>query len=83
MNREELKALLLQTLEQFAKDKEALANATEDTELREDLKIKSARLVDVVLDLEEKLGIEVEPDDMDEMWTIGEALDVLERYANK
>jgi acyl carrier protein len=83
MNREELKALLLQTLEQFAKDKEALANATEDTELREDLKIKSARLVDVVLDLEEKLDVEVEPDDMDEMWTIGEALDVLERYVNK
>ena len=83
MERERLKSLFLEILTNYAKDKEALANATDDTEIRADLKIKSARLVDVILDIESELDIEVEPDDMDQMFTIGEAVDILSAYLKK
>ena len=83
MERERLKSLFLKILTNYAKDKEALANATDDTEIRADLKIKSARLVDVILDVESELDIEVEPDDMDQMFTIGEAVDILSGYLKK
>ncbi len=83
MKYEELRSLLFKTLANYAKDKEALANATDKTEIREDLKIKSARLVDVILDLETELNVEIEPDDMDGMFTIGEAMEVLKKYTQQ
>lgn len=81
MDSAQLKSLLLEILAKYAKDKDALDTATDNTEIRRDLKIKSARMVDVILDLEAKLGVEIEPDDMDEMFTIGESVAVLKRYA--
>lgn len=81
MDSAQLKSLLLEILAKYAKDKDALDAATDNTEIRRDLKIKSARMVDVILDLEAKLNVEIEPDDMDEMFTIGESVAVLKRYA--
>lgn len=83
MTESDLKSLLLTSLGKYAKDKEALANATDETDIRKDLKIKSARLVDVILDLEVEMGVEIEPDDIDEMFTIGDAVKILKGYADQ
>ena len=83
MSRDEIKAITLEVLAKYAKNKAAMAQATEETEIRDDLKIKSARLVDVVLDLETKLDIEVDPEDMDQMFTVGEAIEILGKYLSR
>lgn len=83
MDSASLRNVLLEILAKYAKDTEALNAVTDDTEIRRDLKIKSARMVDVVLDLETELDVEIEPDDMDEMFTIGEAVAVLKKYTQQ
>ena len=61
----------------YAKDKAALASATDDTNILEDLKVNSARLVDVILDFEDAFDIEVEDEDADKVNTIGDALSLI------
>ncbi|MFT5165017.1 MAG: acyl carrier protein [Saprospiraceae bacterium] len=83
MNDVQLRTLLINTLSKYAKNKEVLTDAKDDVDLRNDLKIQSARLVDVVLDLEVELDIEIEPDDMDKMFSIGETMEMLKKYLPK
>lgn len=80
MNELELRNLLMKVLAKYTKNKDALTDPKDELELREDLKIKSARFADVVLDLEFELDVEIEPDDMDEMYTVGESLAILKKY---
>jgi acyl carrier protein len=62
----------------FAKDKDALESATLETNILEDLKVNSARLVDVILEFEDEFDIEVEDEDADSVNTIGDAVDLIE-----
>ena len=45
-----------------------------ESHLVEELNINSAHLVDIVLDLEDKYGIEMDNDDMDAMQTVSQAV---------
>lgn len=61
----------------FAKNEEALASVTEDTNILTDLKVNSARLVDVILDFEDEFDIEVEDEDADSVNTVGDAVKLI------
>jgi acyl carrier protein len=61
----------------FAKDDEALASVTEDTNILTELKVNSARLVDVILDFEDEFDIEVEDEDADSVNTVGDAVELI------
>lgn len=61
-------------LKPFAKAPEALENAGMDTSILKDLKVNSARLVDVVLEIEDAFEIEVKDEDADKVKTIGDAV---------
>ena len=74
MDQDEVRAKIVEIIGTYAKDKEALASATDDTNILEDLKVNSARLVDVILDFEDAFDIEVEDEDADKVNTIGDAL---------
>ena len=78
MTREEIFAKVVEIVRPFAKDKEALEGATEETNILEDLKVNSARLVDVILDFEDEFDIEVEDEDADSVNTIGDAVNLIE-----
>jgi acyl carrier protein len=54
-----------------------LASATDDTNILQDLKVNSARLVDVILDFEDAFDIEVEDEDADRVNTIGDAVSLI------
>ena len=56
----------------FAKNHET--NITKDTSILKDLRVNSARLVDVVIEIEDKFGIEVKDDDVDTIRTVGDAV---------
>lgn len=62
----------------FVADKEAFENINEDTDFIADLKINSANLVDIVLDVEEAFSIEIDNQSMEKMLNIKAALAIIE-----
>ena len=78
MTREEILAKVVEIVRPFAKDKDALETAGLGTNILDDLKVNSARLVDVILEFEDEFDIEVEDEDADSVNTIGDAVDLIE-----
>ncbi|WP_107037192.1 acyl carrier protein [Brumimicrobium mesophilum] len=76
---EELKALI----KPYIQDEEAFKNLHENTNFIEDLKINSANLVDIVLDIEDKYDIEIDNDSMDKMLSVKAALEIIEQKVSK
>jgi len=64
-------------IKKFAKDANALASISMDTSILKDLKVNSARLVDVVLELEDSFGITVSDDQADKVRTVGDAVKLI------
>ncbi len=77
MTREEIFAKVVEIVRPFAKDKDALETAKLETNILDDLKVNSARLVDVILEFEDEFDIEVEDEDADSVNTIGDAVDLI------
>ncbi len=77
MDHSEIRAKIVEIIGVYAKDKDALASATDETNILQDLKVNSARLVDVILDFEDAFDIEVEDEDADNVNTIGDALTLI------
>ena len=61
----------------YIQDQEAIDNLHEDTDFINDLKINSANLIDVILDIEDKYDIELDNDSMDKMLNVKAALEVI------
>ncbi|MDB5021296.1 MAG: acyl carrier protein [Pedobacter sp.] len=62
----------------YAQDQEALEAINEDTDFIKDLKINSANLVDVVLDVEEEFNIVIDNQSMEKMLTVRASIDVIQ-----
>ena len=61
-------------LKPYAKNAEAFANVGPTTHILDELKVNSARLIDVVLAFEDVFGIEIADDDVDAVNTVGDAV---------
>lgn len=61
----------------YAKDASLLEKATKDTHILNDLKVNSARLVDIIIKCEDVFGIEIDDEDADKIRTIGDAVEVI------
>ena len=70
MNNDEIIDTLKEIITPYAENKVAVETISEETDFLTDLKINSANLVDVVLDIEEKFGIEIDNDSMEKMLTV-------------
>ena len=57
----------------YVQRKEGLENFNEKTDFITDLKINSANLVDVILDVEDEFNIEIDTTSMEGMLTAGDA----------
>ena len=62
----------------YAQNKEALESINEETDFINDLKINSANLVDVILDVEEEFDIVIDNDAMEKMLTVKASIAVIE-----
>jgi acyl carrier protein len=62
----------------YIKDQEGFENLTEETDFINDLKINSANLVDIILDIEEIFEIEIDNSSMEKMLTIKATLEIIE-----
>ncbi len=77
MTREEIFAKVVVIIRPFVKNQEALDAVNDDTNILEDLKVNSARLVDIILDFEDAFQIEVEDEDADAVNTVGDAVQLI------
>ncbi|MEZ4801461.1 MAG: phosphopantetheine-binding protein [Gelidibacter sp.] len=78
MNKEELIEKLKPIIEPYIQDEEAFKNLSEDTNFISDLKINSANLVDIILDVEDAFDIRIEDDEMEKMVSVKAAMDIIE-----
>ena len=60
MTKDEIFTKVVEIVRPFVKNPEALESVNENTNILQDLKVNSARLVDIILDFEDAFGIEVE-----------------------
>lgn len=78
MKREELLPMLKAIVKPYVQDAEAFSNLTEETDFINDLKINSANLVDVVLDVEDTFDIEIDNESMEKMLSVKTAIEIIE-----
>jgi len=84
MEKEVLIAQLKTIVQPYIQDEEAFNNLSENTDFVKDLKINSANLVDVILDVEEVFDIFIENADMEKMISVKAAMDIInEKLAAK
>lgn len=77
MNREEAISKLKAIVKPYVKNQEAFDNLTENTDFVNDLKINSANLVDIVLDVEETFDIVIDNQSMEKMLDMKTALEII------
>lgn len=65
-------------LKRYTKNDQALSDVSASTNILEDLRVNSARLVDVILDFEDVFNIEIADEDADGVTTVGDALQLIE-----
>lgn len=78
MTKEELITKLKGIVKPYILDEEAFENLTEETDFIKDLKINSANLVDVILDIEDEFDIEIDNDSMEKMLSVKAAIEIIE-----
>ena len=71
---EKLKAIV----KPYIQDESAFQNMSESTDFINDLKINSANLVDVVLDVEDEFDIEIDNESMEKMLDVSSAIDIIQ-----
>ena len=77
MSEQEIRDKVVEILKPYAKDAEALANVSLETNILNDLKVNSARLVDVVLAFEDEFDIEIPDEDVDMVNTVGDCVNLI------
>ena len=78
MTREKLITSLQKIVKPYIQDQIAYENLTEETDFINDLKINSANLIDIILDLEDEFDIEIDDESMESMLSVKSALDIIE-----
>ena len=77
MKPEELIAKLKKIIMPYVQDEEAFKKLSSETDFIRDLKINSANLVDIVLDVEDEFNIKIENDDMEKMISVEGAMGII------
>lgn len=77
MNNEETILKLKDIVKPYIKNPEAFENLNEKTDFINDLKINSANLVDVILDIEEAFDIVIDNASMEKMLNVHAALEII------
>ena len=77
MTQEEAFEKVVKILTPHVKNQEALRSVSMETHILDDLKVNSARLVDVVLAFEDEFEIEIPDEDVDSVNTIGDCVKLI------
>jgi acyl carrier protein len=77
MTNEELIEKLKVIVKPYVKNEEGFKNMNENTDFLNDLKINSANLVDVILDVENEFDIIIDNDSMEKMLNVKAAMEII------
>ena len=77
MTREALMEKLKGIVKPYVKSEEGFKNMTADSDFLNDLKINSANLVDVILDIETEFDIIIDNDLMEKMLNVQTAIEII------
>lgn len=77
MENNEIKDALVEIIKPYLPEDVSIDNLTEESELIQDLKINSAHIVDIVLDIEDKFDIMIEDDVIGDMNKVGDAVKII------
>ncbi|CAN1541325.1 AcpP Acyl carrier protein [Flavobacteriaceae bacterium] len=78
MDKETALEHLKNIMKPYIQDQEAFDSLTEETTFINDLKINSANLVDVILDIEEKFDIIIDNESMEKMVNVKTAIEIID-----
>ena len=78
MQKEDIIEQLKEIVKPYIQNQAAFDSLTENTDFINDLKINSANLVDVILDIEEKYNIVIDNDSMERMVNVKAAIEIIE-----
>lgn len=78
MTKEQIIVELKEIVKPYVKDQEAFDTISETTDFITDLKINSANLVDIILDVEEKFSITIDALEMEKMLDIKASVEIIE-----
>jgi acyl carrier protein len=78
MNKQEIIGKLKDIVKPYVQDQDAFENLTENTDFINDLKINSANLVDIILDIEEIFNIEIDNLSMEKMMNLKVTIEIIE-----
>lgn len=62
----------------YTQNEVGLNQLSEQTDFLKDLQINSANLVDIALDVEDLFGIEIDNESMQQMFTVGAAVQIIQ-----
>ncbi|MDN3644388.1 phosphopantetheine-binding protein [Lutimonas halocynthiae] len=62
----------------YIQDQEAFDHLNEETDFINDLKVNSANLVDIVLDVEDEFDIEIDNESMEQMLNVKKAIEIIQ-----
>jgi acyl carrier protein len=77
MTQQEVHTKVLEILRPFVKSNVPMDQVTMETSILKDLKVNSARLVDIVLEIEDAFGIAVKDEEADQVKTVGDAVNLI------
>ena len=77
MNKEETIEKLKTIVKPYIQNEEAFHSLTENTDFINDLKINSANIVDVILDIEEEYDIVIDNQSMERMLDVKSAMEII------
>ncbi|MBA0883794.1 acyl carrier protein [Flavobacterium undicola] len=83
MNKQEIIEHLKVIVKPYIQDQLAFDSLTEETDFINDLKINSANLVDVILDIEEKFDIIIDNQAMEKMFNVKAAIEIIETHLSE
>lgn len=74
---------VLAIVKPYVKSQENFNQAQASTRFIEDLKINSARLVDIILAMEDEFELSISDEEAEEIQTLGKAVDVIKQKAQQ
>ncbi len=77
MEQAEVFERVVKILTPWVKDSAALSSVAMETSILDDLKVNSARLVDVVIAFEDDFDIEIADEDVDKVNSVGDAVGLI------
>jgi len=77
MKQEEIKKKIIEILKRYTFNDEVWNNFSHEMKIINDLKINSARIIDIVLDTEEEFDIEITDKEIEKIITVRELIEAI------